>query len=66
MATDRIAASLDPARILESISDAFFADDREWRFKYLNAKAEQIFRVKARRLIGLADQPVLQKLIGLR
>jgi diguanylate cyclase (GGDEF)-like protein/PAS domain S-box-containing protein len=28
------------------------AVDREWRFTYLNAKAEQVFRMSARRLLG--------------
>ena len=45
-------STLDPAQILESISDAFVAVDREWRFTYLNAKAEKVFRMRARRLIG--------------
>jgi PAS domain S-box-containing protein len=47
-----LASPLDPAQILESISDAFVAVDREWRFTYLNAKAERVFRMRARRLIG--------------
>ncbi len=45
-------STLDPAQILESISDAFVAVDRQWRFTYLNAKAERVFRMRARRLIG--------------
>jgi diguanylate cyclase (GGDEF)-like protein/PAS domain S-box-containing protein len=45
-------AKLNPAQILESISDAFVAVDRQWRFVYLNAKAEQIFRMSAASLIG--------------
>jgi diguanylate cyclase (GGDEF)-like protein/PAS domain S-box-containing protein len=44
--------TLNPAQILESISDAFVAVDREWRFVYLNARAEQIFRMSAASLIG--------------
>lgn len=33
--------------ILESIADAFFALDNEWRFTYLNSRAEQLlFRTK--------------------
>jgi diguanylate cyclase (GGDEF)-like protein/PAS domain S-box-containing protein len=28
------------------------AVDRDWRFTYLNAKAEQVFRMRSRRLIG--------------
>lgn len=46
------AGTLDPAQILESISDAFVAVDREWRFTYLNARAQQVFRMRASRLIG--------------
>ena len=49
---DRMGASLDLAQILESISDAFVAVDREWRFTYLNTKAEQVFRMPVARLLG--------------
>lgn len=49
---DRIEGTLDLAQILESISDAFVAVDREWRFTYLNAKAEQVFRMPVGRLLG--------------
>jgi diguanylate cyclase (GGDEF)-like protein/PAS domain S-box-containing protein len=49
---DELGSTLDPAQILESISDAFVAVDRQWRFTYLNAKAERVFRMRARRLIG--------------
>jgi len=49
---ERPTGPLDPAQILESISDAFVAVDREWRFTYLNAKAQQVFRMRAARLIG--------------
>jgi diguanylate cyclase (GGDEF)-like protein/PAS domain S-box-containing protein len=47
-----LGSTLDPAQILESISDAFVAVDRQWRFTYLNQKAQQLFRMRARRLIG--------------
>ncbi|HYC44590.1 MAG TPA: EAL domain-containing protein [Burkholderiales bacterium] len=46
------ASSFDPGQILESISDAFVAVDRDWRFTYLNAKAEQVFRMRSGRLLG--------------
>jgi diguanylate cyclase (GGDEF)-like protein/PAS domain S-box-containing protein len=49
---ERTARALDPAQILESISDAFVAVDRDWRFTYLNAKAQQVFRMRSSRLIG--------------
>ncbi len=43
-----IAPDSAAARILESITDAFFALDREWRFTYVNAQAERLlFRARA-------------------
>ena len=47
-----IAGKFDPGQILETISDAFVAVDREWRFTYLNKKAEQVFRMRSKRLVG--------------
>ncbi|HEV2880062.1 MAG TPA: PAS domain S-box protein [Pyrinomonadaceae bacterium] len=38
--------------ILESISDAFYALDREWRFTYLNRQCEPIIGRKREDLIG--------------
>jgi len=38
--------------ILESISDAFFAIDRDWRFTYVNAQAEHLLNRKASDLLG--------------
>ena len=38
--------------ILESISDAFFALDREWRFTYLNHKGEQLLGQSRQQLLG--------------
>jgi diguanylate cyclase (GGDEF)-like protein/PAS domain S-box-containing protein len=46
------ASPLDAAQILDSIGDAFVAVDREWRFTYFNKKAEQVFRMRAARLLG--------------
>ena len=40
------------AAILESITDAFFALDREWRFRYLNAQAEQQMLRSGQHLLG--------------
>ncbi len=40
------------ASILESIADGFFALDRDWRFSYLNRKAEQLFARSRADLIG--------------
>lgn len=38
--------------ILESISDAFYAVDAEWRFTYVNRKAEEWWQRRREQLIG--------------
>ena len=38
--------------VLESITDAFFALDSEWRFTYMNAEAERISGVSRGELLG--------------
>ena len=38
--------------ILESISDAFFAVDREWRFTYVNKRAEELWSRARADLLG--------------
>ena len=38
--------------ILESISDAFFAVDHEWRFTYVNSKAEELWGRSREELLG--------------
>ncbi len=38
--------------ILESITDAFFAVDREWRFTYLNSEAERLLQRTREELLG--------------
>ena len=40
--TQRVRAEERVHGILQSISDAFFAVDREWRFTYLNAQAQRV------------------------
>jgi signal transduction histidine kinase/PAS domain-containing protein len=42
----------DPASILETITDAFFALDREWRFVYINAQAERVLGRTRGQLLG--------------
>jgi PAS domain S-box-containing protein len=39
-------------KILESITDAFFALDTEWRFTYLNQQAERLLQRKREELLG--------------
>jgi PAS domain S-box-containing protein len=38
--------------ILESISDAFYAVDKEWRFTYINGKAEELWGRSREELLG--------------
>lgn len=45
-------ASERSQEILESITDAFYALDKEWRFTYINAGAEQIVRHTREELLG--------------
>ena len=57
LANARLYAELAESRsqvttILESISDAFFAVDRDWRFTYVNQEAERLMRRSARELLG--------------
>ncbi len=46
------AARNQIANILESITDAFFALDNEWRFTYLNQQAEPLLQRKREELLG--------------
>ena len=46
------AARARTTDILESISDAFFAVDREWRLTYVNGKAEQLWGRPREELLG--------------
>ncbi|AFZ67089.1 GAF domain-containing protein [Deinococcus peraridilitoris] len=39
-------------RILESISDAFYAVDHEWRFTYVNQEAERLWNRRREDLLG--------------
>ncbi|MDQ4126820.1 MAG: PAS domain S-box protein [Actinomycetota bacterium] len=46
------AARRQTAEILESISDAFYAVDRDWRFTYVNRKAEELWGRSREGLLG--------------
>ena len=48
------ASGPQTADILESISDAFYALDDEWRFTYINRKAEELWGRSRQDLIGQA------------
>ncbi len=45
-------ANRDRINIFESITEAFFAVDREWRFTYINSKTEQFLSRQAEDLLG--------------
>ncbi len=45
-------AGSDAARILENISDAFYALDNNWRFTYVNAQAERLLSRTRADLLG--------------
>ena len=59
-ARERIHRSAEAARasservtlILESITDAFFTLDREWRFTYVNSEAEKLLQRPREELLG--------------
>ncbi len=41
-----------PADVFERVSEAFFALDDEWRFTYLNSRAEEVLETSAEEMIG--------------
>ncbi|HEY9667350.1 MAG TPA: PAS domain S-box protein, partial [Coleofasciculaceae cyanobacterium] len=45
-------ANRERINIFESITEAFFAVDREWRFTYINSKTEQLLSCNANELLG--------------
>ncbi len=52
------------AVILESITDAFYALDREWRYTYVNRRALDYYGKRAEELLGRAIWDVFPGLIG--
>jgi PAS domain S-box-containing protein len=53
------------AEVLESISDAFFALDRGWRFTYLNRAAERFLQRPREALLGRGVWDEYPKAVGL-
>jgi PAS domain S-box-containing protein len=51
IATDQ-PSWMTPGEILESIGDAFYAIDRQWRFVYVNRMAEQLWGRRREDLLG--------------
>jgi len=50
--TERKLAAELPRTILESVTDAFFAVDRAWRFTYVNRQAQLVLGSTAAELLG--------------
>jgi PAS domain S-box-containing protein len=49
---------------LESISDAFYAVDSEWRFTYINRKAEELWERRREDLIGKVYPEIFPQVVG--
>jgi PAS domain S-box-containing protein len=68
---ERLLAAEQEARrhatgILESITDAFFALDRAWRFTYVNNRAEELLRRPRHDLLGQEIWQVFPAAVGSR
>ncbi|WP_459644644.1 SpoIIE family protein phosphatase [Kineococcus sp. NUM-3379] len=50
--TDAKDAQARVVRVLETMQEAFFAVDRDWRFTYVNAQAERLLGMDRDRLVG--------------
>jgi len=57
-------ARAEVTRILESIADAFFAVDRDWRFTYVNARAAELLRQPREALLGQTAWSAFPELAG--
>lgn len=54
------------ANLLESITDAFFALDKKWRFTYINGQAELLLQKTQNKLLGQSIWEVFPELIDTR
>ena len=59
-----IASRKQALEILESIGDAFYALDNDWRFTYVNARAEQLWQKQREDLVGRRIWDVFPKAEG--
>ncbi|HET6184308.1 MAG TPA: PAS domain-containing protein [Acetobacteraceae bacterium] len=57
-------APLDAAAVLESMGDAFYALDADWRFTYANRRALEFWNVQLEDLIGRTVWDVFPSMIG--
>jgi PAS domain S-box-containing protein len=60
----RSTTSADASEILESISEAFTALDREWRYTYVNRAAERVTGLPRNELLGRIVWDVFPAMIG--
>ncbi|GAX37530.1 GAF domain-containing protein [Nodularia sp. NIES-3585] len=61
--THEQGAKTQIANILESITDAFFALDQDWRFTYINSQAEGLLQKSKNQLLGKNIWEVLPALV---
>ena len=64
METRRPRAEPALAEVLERVSDAFFALDRDWRITYANSEAKRLGRVERDDVIGRTFQEVAPDFVG--
>jgi PAS domain S-box-containing protein len=60
------ATSARMLELLESITDGFVAVDREWRYTYVNLKAEELIRMPRASLLGKTIWEAFPLLVGSR
>ncbi|WP_375503998.1 GAF domain-containing protein [uncultured Nostoc sp.] len=61
--TESESARIRIANLLESITDAFFALDKKWRFTYINGQAELLLQKTQNELLGQSIWEVFPELI---
>ena len=59
-------ANLELTTIFESITDAFFSLDRQWRFTYLNSEAERVLDRTGEDLVGKSIWDEFPQAVGLK
>ena len=59
-----VASKQQISKIIESITDGFFTVDEQWRFTYVNQKAEQILQRDRTELLGQNVWEVFPEIVG--
>jgi PAS domain S-box-containing protein len=59
-----VASKQQISKIIESITDGFFTVDEQWRFTYVNQKAEQILQRDRAELLGQNVWQVFPEIVG--